>query len=486
MAAEHFFEPIVLADPMSPAELTGQCDCDCDCDSLNSSRLPEQPLSKSWMYEHYRLAGFQMLPMEEEYSVILGPSRLAVVNQQASQMMWGFSHPARPVDVVDAWDTPGSSPKALLACEKLVNLGFLTPSAPTSCLTPQKFDTLATWLQITDRCNLRCSYCYMPKRPRDMSLEVGRRILDSTFASARKHKFQRVKVKYAGGESLLGLPTILALQRYGRALQSEYNLELEGVVLSNGTLLSDQSIRSIKEARLSLMLSLDEIEAGERKFANGSSASQAIQSGILLALEHQLVPHISVTVTNANAPHLPRLISWLLDYQLPFSLNFYREDSRSNLEKLDPERIIPAVLKVGEIILTRAPQRSLLKTLADRADLSAMHEYTCGVGLNYLVFDTQGNLSKCQMAMEDTIPGWENDPVLAIRSALNGPKNTAASNRSGCEGCEWRFWCSGGCPMLTDYQAGKSLPRLPFCEIYKALLPGLVALEGRRILKRLL
>ena len=67
-------------------------------------------------------------------------------------------------------------------------------------LSPQ---VLSAWLHLTDRCNLRCSYCYLPHVREDMSSETGRAAIDAIFRSAIVNNFQQIKLKYAGGESLL-------------------------------------------------------------------------------------------------------------------------------------------------------------------------------------------------------------------------------------------------------------------------------------------
>ena len=50
---------------------------------------------------------------------------------------------------------------------------------------------LITWLHLTDRCNFRCSYCYLPHVREDMSPETGRAAIDATFRSALANGFKQ-------------------------------------------------------------------------------------------------------------------------------------------------------------------------------------------------------------------------------------------------------------------------------------------------------
>jgi uncharacterized protein len=56
-------------------------------------------------------------------------------------------------------------------------------------------------LCITQECNLACSYCYIPKRPRVMSLETARDAVDFIFRQAAG--MDQFEIGFFGGEPLL-------------------------------------------------------------------------------------------------------------------------------------------------------------------------------------------------------------------------------------------------------------------------------------------
>jgi hypothetical protein len=96
-----------------------------------------------------------------------------------------------------------------------------------------------------------------------------------------------------------------------------------------------------------------------------------------------LEPEISVTVSSRNAAGLAETVDWVLERDLPFSLNFYREHGKSNCQSdlhLDDDRIIDGMLAAYKVIEGNLPNRSMLASLADRANLSGPHLRTCSAG----------------------------------------------------------------------------------------------------------
>ncbi|MEM7348105.1 MAG: radical SAM protein, partial [Chloroflexota bacterium] len=117
-------------------------------------------------------------------------------------------------------------------------------------------------------------------------------------------------------------------------------------------------------------------------------------------MKKEVIPDISITVSGQSCQGLPKLIDWILKRNLPFSLNFYRENDFSALHQdlqLEEEKLITNIIAAFKVIEAQLPRQSLLASLVDRANLSTPHLKTCSVGNDYLVFDYLGQVSKCQM-----------------------------------------------------------------------------------------
>jgi uncharacterized protein len=177
----------------------------------------------------------------------------------------------------------------------------------------------------------------------------------------------------------------------------------------------------------------------------------------------------------------------VLERDLPFNLNFYRESELSALNtdmRLDEEKIINGMLAAFKVIEENLSRRNLLPALVDRANLATPHMQTCGVGDNYLVFNQDGQVAKCQMHIRKPITDIHvADPLAVIRADQVGLQNISVEEKGGCKTCEWKHWCAGGCPLTTYRATGRYDVKSPNCNIYKALFPEALHLEGSRLLK---
>lgn len=323
-----------------------------------------------------------------------------------------------------------------------------------------------------------------------MQVDQGRRAIEAVFRSAVVHKFRRVKLKYAGGEATLNLPLVLLLHDYAQELAKKHGLLLDGVVLSNGVGLTDRKIEQLSEHGLRLMISLDGVglyHDSQRHFANGQGSFKYIEQTLDRLHTHDVRPTISITISNRNLLGLPQVVEYVLRRNLPFTLNFYRENecsgSFTDLHYQENE-IIASMRAAFAVIESNLPAHSLLNALVDRARLDALHNRPCGAGHSYLVIDQHGAVAKCQMEIERTITDISAiDPLQIIREDQIGVRNYSVEEKEGCRECSWRYWCAGGCPALTYRVTGRFDVKSPNCHIYKALFPDVLRLEGLRLLK---
>jgi uncharacterized protein len=314
--------------------------------------------------------------------------------------------------------------------------------------------------------------------------------VEAVFRSALVHDFPAVRLKYAGGEPTLRFPLVVELHRHAIDLAKRQGLKLDGVVLSNGVGIRPQMIEAIQSLGLRLAISLDGLgpyHDCQRHFNDGQGSFEVVACTIDRALSAGLFPDISITVSGRNADGLPELMAWVLERDLPFSLNFYRENDQSASQtdlRLEEERIIQGMLAAYSVIEKKMPERCLLASLADRANLAAPHLRTCSVGHSYLVIDHQGRVAKCQMDMANTVTTiYDPDPLANMRESSVGIRNLSVEDKAECRDCQWRYWCAGGCPLQAYRATGRYNAKSPNCAIYRALYPEVIRLEGLRLLK---
>jgi uncharacterized protein len=433
----------------------------------------------------------QIIRINEKYLIRYGINHTPVVlDQFAEDLLSSFSGQTTIPDFLkelNKYDISTARGKTFL--NNLLQSKLIIPTTLINSVV-RGHSVLTSWLHITDRCNLRCDYCYLPHLREDMTINVGKASLDAMFRSAKNNNYSNVKVKYAGGESLIRFDFIEELHSYALEEASRNGIALSGIILSNGTLLTKDIAQKIKGMNLSLMISLDGlgvVHDAQRRFAGGQGSFESVQRGIKIALDEGVSPHISITVSGKNAHGLPELIQWILENNITFSINFYRENELAfNLEdlKLDEEKIISGILAAYKVIEHNLPHRSLLSAIVDRANLSSAHSHTCGVGNNYLVFDYKGMVSKCQMQMKKPVTDFTaEDPLKLIQLDQIGIQNLPVNEKEGCKSCDWKHWCTGGCSLLTHTATGRYDVKSPNCRIYKTIYPEAMRLEGLRLLK---
>lgn len=476
---------IILRDDKQSYPAEGQCDA---CSAGVAVTLAHRPITSQ-----YILSAPIVLELGDGYSVVGGPQTwdgVLALNRSALMLAQHFDRPRRLSSVNADWRRAWGEPAIRETLTQMVSLGLLVPygcAAPAFVETPR---ILAAWLHLTSACQLACDYCYNSRSGGEMSAEVGRLAIDAVFRSTLAHNFAAVKFKYAGGEPTLRFPLVVELHRYATELAQRHGLGLDGVVLSNGVEIRPQVIETMQSLGLRLAISLDGLGSYhdcQRHFSNGRGSFEAVAHTIDQALSIGLVPDISITVSGRNADGLPELMTWVLERNLPFSLNFYRENAQSASQtdlRLEEERIIAGMLAAYKAIEERMPERCLLASLADRANLATPHLRTCSVGHSYLVTDCQGRVAKCQMGIERAVTNVEaDDPLAFVRADKIGIQNLPVNEKEECCDCQWRYWCAGGCPLATYRVTGRYDAKSPNCNIYKALYPEVIKLEGLRLLK---
>lgn len=469
---------ILFAQPVldSSSDCTNDCDCACALDTLPVSAAE----SSLWQ----RSPSLRVLPLPERpdwlpvYN-LRGPQPLAVLNAPA----WDLLNAYQPPQAMQA-----KTPEQYAASWRLAQAGFLLPAQAEPVFTPPSL--LTAWLHLTDSCNLRCDYCYLPHKPQTMPRETGLQAVVSLFAAAQKHHYSGLKIKYAGGEPLLQFGQIQEIHQHALQTSQRTGIRLQAVLLTNGTLLNEEHISYLLQNRIRLMISLDGIGHWhdiQRHYAGGKSSFKQVQQAIERAIARGLMPHISLTLSEKNLPGLPESIGWILERNLTFSLNFYREnDCASTIRAFDIEspRTRQILEETFALLEANPPRHSLLGALTDRASFTRSHLHPCGAGRDYLVIRPDGRIAKCQMEMHLPVTSLRAaDPLLELRQTPNGLQNPSILEKTDCARCEWRFYCAGGCPLLAKRINGRFDARSPYCDIYRFLFPRLLSLEAKRLIQ---
>ena len=425
----------------------------------------------------------RLLAIKPDYFVAMSEnSQFSVLNSSAVDLWQQFKQPdghSVAADSVD-WQVV----KAMLEGRLL-----LRKNDQISNTTVLNEVSVSAWLHVTDRCNLRCDYCYLPHEKVDMSWDTAKAAVDSLIRAAQEGGYQQIKLKIAGGEPLLRFELVQRVLVYAKAETKRHQLRLDAVVLSNGTLMDLTKAHILKQLGARVMISLDgldEVHDCQRKYISGKGSFQQVEQALDILQTLEIPIDISITVSSKNSHGLADLANYLLKRDLFFAFSFYRENDLSKNDKalgLETQTIIDGLFSAFKVIEKYLPNYNLLASLADRADLSQPHKKTCSAANSYLVYTPEGKISQCQMQLDKPVANVHTiQPLEAIRSN-KALVNLSVDKKQVCNSCEWKYWCAGGCPLETHRVTGRYDLQSPNCEIYKAIFPEVVRLEALRMIK---
>ncbi len=118
-------------------------------------------------------------------------------------------------------------------------------SAPVTSLT----------YYLTEACNLRCTYCYLEKRPQRSNLEVAKGAIDFLIRESGANR--NIHLRFFGGEPLLELDLIKDTVAYGRERAGQAGKNIRFDMVSNGTLLDRETVDALKALGVDVITSVD-------------------------------------------------------------------------------------------------------------------------------------------------------------------------------------------------------------------------------------
>lgn len=344
---------------------------------------------------------------------------------------------------------------------------------------------LNVWLQMTDACNLQCSYCYVPKKTTHMEIETGKELISKIVEECREAEYDSVLFKFAGGEPIIAWETIKGLIDWAHTWARKILPKVEFLILTNGTYLPSDVIDYATSGKIRLAISLDGVQQWHdkhRAYPNGVGSFRDVDRNIELLLRHGVRPSISATITRENVRGLTELAEYCIHRDLHFRFSPYRRPLSGQLDLTsDNAELTLELRRCYEWIESHLPTRSLydMHRFAD-INLKRPKSRICGIGNNMLAISSLGDMCLCQFDMANPIgSALEEDVMVLLQKQKRFPvKENRVDRIPVCKDCKWRFTCAGGCPYLAERQFGAFRHPSPYCEVYKAILPVLLRLHA--------
>src|SRR3989304_7859785 len=168
-----------------------------------------------------------------------------------------------------------------LGRERVIS-GWETPEPSGPVVSRHGQNQISFWVHTTDRCNLACSYCYVQKGINSVSLLVAESFSHQLLEHCQRFQIKKVNVKFAGGEPLMAMPTIERIISMLRNSLNPIGVSTSFGVITNGTLVSPEIARFLKENKFWVSVSLDGVGDfnAARAYLDGSPSFKEVLKGI--------------------------------------------------------------------------------------------------------------------------------------------------------------------------------------------------------------
>lgn len=302
-------------------------------------------------------------------------------------------------------------------------------------------------LRLTERCNLRCSYCYAARDDAfDMDEQTALRAVELSCPAGGS-----LRIQFTGGEPLLRLDLIEAVAAFGKETGRKLTLSVQ----TNGTMLTADVCRRLKAVRCGVGVSLDGVGNANalRVFPDGSNCYDAVVQGIQNLGRVGMSCGVTAVVTKTNAASLGQLadLALCLGNVAGVGLDLFRPMGRGEGQALSPspEKLITGLtnLKAQTLKLEQAkiPFRFReLERLRKRRKLTVCSGTYCYAQTDLsLAVDGRGDCWPCSSLVGQD--GYLLGNIQEGLPARNHKAQELAAPES-CRACEKFTLCRGGCP----------------------------------------
>ena len=345
----------------------------------------------------------------------------------------------------------------------------------------------AVYFNATERCNLNCTYCYIPDKMRSSGRHMSAKRLLEALDKLHDY-FKRTvsdgllpQVIFHGAEPLLNRNAVFSgIERYGNRFRFG--------VQTNGTLLDDDAVEFLTSRQVSIGLSLDAPSAvaanRTRKNWSGNGVFQQVLDAMDRLRGYENWSVIS-TITSENLRHLTKLVEFLHARQVPTCLlNIVRctlpgarairptdaSAAKHFLAALD--RTYELYQDTGRKLPVTNFANILLAIVAPAARRLMCDISPCGGGRCFFALAPNGDMFPCSefIGLKKFKGGnlFRNDVEDVLQTqAFRLVTERKVEDIDPCHRCAIRHFCGAPCPAEAHEMNGGMGQAGAFCEFYE-------------------
>lgn len=368
-------------------------------------------------------------------------------------------------------------------------IGEFARQEPTPKILPLKPVPLQTLVvNVTNQCNLACTYCYEygedkivdtenGKQPKFMTAETARASVDFMLREARESP--TAHMTFFGGETLLNFPVLKSTIAYARQRAAELGKEVDFSLTTNATLLKPEIIEFLAENRVGVTISIDgpeELQDKFRVFKGGAGSYEIVAPKIKALLTRHRSRPIGARVTLTRQTLDVRRIYRHLTEEMGFwEVGFAPVTTAAKRDYAISDGGFDDLLDQFRVLAREYLQAALENRHHGfsnvRETLQELHQghakaYPCGAGIGLMGVATDGDVALCHR-----FAGSSDHKLGDVNGGVDWKRQQAflddhhIAQKTDCRACWARPICAGGCYHEANTRYGSTTqPNLHYCE----------------------
>lgn len=383
---------------------------------------------------------------------------LFIIDEQTRQLISGWPG-GTPLDSATLTETELEIVEGLRDIRILAVAGEPHKRVPR-VVDPADIPLVTMVLEVSQECNLRCSYCYAEggsygKAARLLDPALARTAVRSLVEQSPDH--EKLTLVLFGGEPLLNMDAVRAAVEELEQLTVGSNKQVFVSLTTNGTLMTPKIAAYLRQHRIALSVSMDgpaDLHDANRADAQGVGSYSRIVSclsGLCAAGGAPLAARVTLLPEQwSRCQEVFDHLTGLGFHEV--SISPASPTRREFIPGPDhEEQLLQGFSSLARRFVHQARQGRVLPftnliDLLARLHVGQTKTVSCGAGLGYLAVDAVGDFYIChRLAGDDSfcVGSLESGPdAKKIMSAL---EKLTAGKEAECRSCWGRTLCHGGC-----------------------------------------
>jgi uncharacterized protein len=407
--------------------------------------------------------------------------------------------------VLDLLDTRGQTPRAIVdtlsdrfgatavqaALDELLDVRAIAyehqPEAEPRRMLPMMPFPLSTMvMNVTNQCNLACTYCYEYGEDKIVDTEHGKQSKFMSEVTAKesvefllRESGRIAHLTFFGGETLLNFPVLKSTVAYARQRAAEVGKAIDFSLTTNATLLQPHIIEFLAENDIGVTISMDgprDLQNKFRVFHDGRGSYDVIAPKISELLRRHRSRPIGARVTlTSETIDVTRIYRHLTEefgfWEVGFAPVTTSPGQNYAIGNAGFDRMLGQFRELAQEFLDHVVDNrhhgfSNVKDTLEEIHKGVSKAYPCGAGLGLLGVSTDGDVAVCHR-----FAGSDAHRLGTVRDGIDRHaqadflEHHHIADKTDCHTCWARPLCAGGCYHEAHVRYGTTRrPNLHYCE----------------------